>query len=99
MSSPGNIGRGLTTEMESGIPALAKFSTPIAAESTSSVTVTTTSAFHTTFLTSIRWYIKEEEEKVEYAPASNPWEKNEKETLAQIEMTGCRLLAGTNYAI
>ena len=49
----------LTTEMESGISALAKIPTSIAAESTRLMTATTTSSFHTIFLTVIRRWIKE----------------------------------------
>ena len=89
----------LTTEMESGIPSLAKISTPIAAESTSSMKATTTSSFHTKFLTAIRQWIKEDEEEEDDAPASTPGEKNKNETSARIEMTGCGVLAGTDYTI
>ena len=51
-----------------------------------------------TFLTTIRQWIKDEEEEEEDAPASTPREKNEKGTPARIEMIGCGVLAGTDYA-
>ena len=63
------------------------------------MTTTTTSSFHTRFLTVICRWIKEEYEEGEDAHVSNPKENNKKETSARIDMTGCGVLAGNDYAI